>query len=70
MILTDKEILKHMDQKTIVVEPFRPECMGTNSYDVHLGATLALYTDDVLDSKKHNAIAYFTIPEGFCAPTQ
>src|SRR5690606_18964311 len=35
----------------------------TNSYDVHLGKTLGLYTDDVLDSKKHNKIEYIEIPE-------
>lgn len=66
MILTDQEILKCIEDKTIVVEPYRPKCLGTNSYDVHLGATLGLYTDEVLDSKKHNKITYVQIPpEGY-----
>lgn len=63
MILTDNEILKHIETKSIVVEPFRPKSLGTNSYDVHLGKTLGLYTDEVLDSKKHNKIEYVQIPE-------
>lgn len=66
MILTDKEILNCIDRGDIVITPFRARCLGTNSYDVHLGATLGLYKDAVLDSKKHNRIDYFQIPpEGY-----
>jgi dCTP deaminase len=63
MILTDQQILGCMEEGTIKVEPFRRECLGTNSYDVHLGKTLALYEDKVLDAKKHNKIKTFEIPE-------
>lgn len=66
MILTDKEILKLIDEKAIVIEPFNPKALGTNSYDVHLGKALAVYTDDVLDAKKHNKVEHFEIPpEGY-----
>lgn len=66
MILSDKRILEEIKKGTILIEPFRPDCMGTNSYDVHLGKHLAVYTDRVLDAKKHNKIEYFEIPvEGF-----
>lgn len=66
MILTDKQILHSMEIGEIKVEPFRQECLGSNSYDVHLGKTLALYTDRVLDARKHNQIKTFEIPkEGF-----
>jgi dCTP deaminase len=66
MILTDQEILSEMQKGTIKIEPFHPECMGSNSYDVHLGKTLAVYEDEVLDAKKHNRIKKFEIPaEGF-----
>ncbi len=66
MILSDVEILKEMEKGAIKIEPFHPECMGTNSYDVHLGKTLALYVDEELDAKKHNQIRKFEIPaEGF-----
>lgn len=66
MILTDKKILEAIAQRMIVIEPFRPECLGTNSYDVHLGKYLAVYRDRVLDAKKHNPIDLFEIgPDGF-----
>jgi len=63
MILTDKKILEAIESKQIVIEPFRRDCLGTNSYDVHLGSTLAIYVDEELDAKKHNQIKYFEIPE-------
>ena len=66
MILTDKSILAEIEKQTIKIEPFRPNCLGSNSYDVHLGKWLATYDDAELDAKKHNTISYFEIPdEGF-----
>jgi len=63
MILSDKKILEAIGRGEIVIEPFRPECLGTNSYDVHLGKYLAIYRDRVLDAKKHNQVDMFEIPE-------
>ena len=63
MIFSDKKILKSIDSKDIVIEPFRRECLGTNSYDVHLGKYLAMYKSRVLDAKKHNDIEEIIIPE-------
>jgi dCTP deaminase len=63
MILTDKKILTEIDKGTIVITPFRADCLGTNSYDVHLGKYLATYKDRVLDAKKHNEIDVFEIPD-------
>ncbi len=66
MILSDKEILKSIEEGNILIEPFRPDCLGTNSYDVHLGKWLAVYENYELDAKKHNTIRHFEIdPEGF-----
>lgn len=66
MILTDKEILSSIEKGLIKVEPFDLSCLGTNSYDVHLGKTLALYESDILDAKAHNKINTFEIPpEGY-----
>jgi dCTP deaminase len=66
MILTDQQILQSIELGQILVEPFRRDCLGSNSYDVHLGKTLAVYEDSVLDSKKHNRIKTFEIPpEGY-----
>ena len=63
MILTDKGILNEMQKGTIVIEPYTRECLGTNSYDVHLSKYLAVYEDAVLDAKKHNLIKEILIPE-------
>lgn len=63
MILSDKKILEGIDNGEIVIEPFRRECLGTNSYDVHLGKHFAVYKDHILDAKKHNEIVHFEIPE-------
>ncbi|MCB9261149.1 MAG: dCTP deaminase [Flavobacteriales bacterium] len=63
MILSDKRILEEIEKGTILIEPYRPECLGTNSYDVHLGKWLATYKNRELDAKKHNEIEHFEIPE-------
>ncbi len=63
MILSDKKILASIDKGEIVIEPFDRSCLGTNSYDVHLGKYLAVYTDEILDAKKHNTIREIIIPE-------
>ncbi len=63
MILTDKEILQEIEAGSILISPFRNDCLGSNSYDVHLGAALATYTKSVLDAREHNEIEHFTIPE-------
>ncbi|QES89914.1 dCTP deaminase [Rhizosphaericola mali] len=62
MILSDKSILEEIEKGTIKVVPFNQDALGSNSYDVHLGKTLAKYKDAVLDAKKHNTIEYFEIP--------
>lgn len=72
MILTDGAILEEMKQGNIVIEPFDRKCLGSNSYDVHLGKTLAVYLtrrgsfglDPVpLDAKSENQVEYFDIPD-------
>ena len=63
MILSDKKIAEYLDTGDIVIEPFRKECLGTNSYDVHLGKYLKLYKTRVLDAKKFNEAEEVIIPE-------
>lgn len=66
MILSDKRILEEIENGNILIEPFKKECLGTNSYDVHLGRYLACYKDRVLDAREHNKIEVFEIPvEGY-----
>jgi len=71
MILSDTRILEEMEKGTIKVAPYQRACLGSNSYDVHLGKWLAKYKDEILDAKKHNLIEYFEIPdEGFILQPQ
>ena len=66
MILSDKQILLEIEKGSILIEPFDVSCLGTNSYDVHLGKYLGVYKNRVLDAKKHNEIEVFEMPaEGF-----
>ena len=66
MIFSDKKILTSIAEGQIVIEPYRRECLGTNSYDVHLSKYLAVYKDAVLDARKHNQIEEILIgEEGF-----
>ena len=63
MILSDINILAGIEKGEIVIEPFRRDCLGTNSYDVHLGKHMAIYKDQILDARKHNEIEHLEIPE-------
>lgn len=66
MILSDTKIMEGITTGKIVIEPFDPDCLGTNSYDVHLGKHLAYYKDHILDARKHNEIELLQIPpEGY-----
>jgi dCTP deaminase len=51
MILTDSRILEEMAKGTIKIEPYTRADLGSNSYDVHLGKTLATYVNAELDAK-------------------
>lgn len=62
MILSDREILKAIELGEIVIQPYTPACLGSNSYDVHLGKHLAVYEAEILDARKHNTIRHFEIP--------
>ncbi len=66
MILSDARIRRAMRDGDIVIRPFRPSCLGTNSYDVHLGPYLAVYRGSALDARRPNTVREFRIPpEGF-----
>jgi dCTP deaminase len=62
MILSDKKIRDALKSGQIVIRPFRPDCLGTNSYDVHLGPYLAVYEDAALDARRENRVHEFRIP--------
>lgn len=62
LILTRKRILDEISRKNILIEPFREECLGLNSYDLHLGKYILTYTERVLDSRIHNPVEEMIIP--------
>jgi len=62
MILSDVKIREALRDGRIVIRPFRSECLGTNSYDVHLGPYLAVYEGAALDAREENPVREFRIP--------
>jgi len=76
MILSDTGILDAMYRGEIVIDPFVRHALGGNSYDVHLGETLLVYTPSrdrwfgpggvvmpVLDAKRENPTEEISIPD-------
>ena len=63
MILSDTRIREEVARGRIVIRPYRPGNLGSNSYDVHLAPYLATYTDGALDARRDNAITEFRIPK-------
>jgi dCTP deaminase len=64
MILSDVKIREEMRRGRLVIRPYRPECLGTNSYDVHLGRYLSVYSNGALDARLPNPVEEFRIPKG------
>ncbi len=62
MILSGKEIARRIG-KDIIIEPFNPEQLNPNSYNLRLHDELLVYSDPVLDMKKPNAYERIRIPE-------
>jgi len=62
MILSGKEIHKHMG-KEIVITPFDPKRLNPNSYNLTLANELLVYDNDVLDMKRENRADKMIIPE-------
>ena len=67
MKLSKRGILKAIDNKSIVIEPFDYDNLNPNSYNVTLHNELMVYTDHVLDMKKENPTKTIIIPEEGCA---
>lgn len=62
MILSGKEILKHIG-KEIIIEPFDQSKINPNSYNLSLHNELLVYQNNQLDMKKANATEQIMIPE-------
>lgn len=62
MILSGKEIVKHIG-KEIIIEPFDEKRVNPNSYNLSLAPELLVYKNDVLDMKKPNDTERLVIPQ-------
>lgn len=62
MILSGQEIQQRLGDD-ILIEPFRPEQLNPNSYNLCLHNELMVYTDPVLDMKKPPQTEALVIPE-------
>jgi dCTP deaminase len=63
MILTGNEILKNVDNKKIVIDPFNLSHLNPNSYNFTLGNRLMIYNNYILDAKKNNDVREIIIPD-------
>lgn len=62
-MLTGNEIRIQIASGGLDVKPYDEACIGPNSYDVHLGDQLVVYTEAVMDAKQENRTRTITIPE-------
>ena len=62
MILSGKEILKHMG-KEIIITPFDEKRINPNSFNLSLADELLVYEKEALDMKKPNPTKRIVIPD-------
>lgn len=62
MILSDQQIEQAIADGEIVIKPYNPKCLGSNSYDVHLGDTIGRYAN-YLDAKRKPELLLNEIPD-------
>lgn len=63
MILSGKEILRNVESKNIIIEPFDKKKINPNSYNLSLFNELLVYENNVLDMKIPNPVKKLVIPE-------
>ena len=63
MILTDTEINKAIESGKIIITPFNPSNLGSNSYDITISNKLKIYDEYILDVKKQPRTIDIEIPE-------
>jgi dCTP deaminase len=65
MILSRIEIQSQIEDGRIVIEPYYPAQLGTNSYDLHLGRNMYSVQGECFDAREDLTDLYkpFTIPE-------
>lgn len=61
MILTGNEINEELAKNRLIIDPFNPNHITTNSYDLSLGSKFIRYTGKIIDSAKFNAYKEFEV---------
>lgn len=62
-MLSGEEIIRCVEEGSIVIAPFNKNNVNPNSYNLTLGSELLVYTEDVLDCKIENPTRKIEIPE-------
>jgi dCTP deaminase len=63
MILTGKQIAAEVLNKRIIIDPFEPDRLNPNSYNVLLGRELKYYVEPELDMRGAHTTRQITIPD-------
>lgn len=63
MILSGKEIKKQVDAGNIGIDPFNPDQLNPNSYNLRLADKIVYYDEHILDMKREEPFAEMLIPE-------
>lgn len=63
MILTGPEIRNAHADGRVRIDPYLPELVNPNSYNVRLGRDLVLYDEPILDPRRPNRTRTLTIPD-------
>ena len=63
MILTGHEIRKRIESKQIVIDPFDPELLNPNSYNLRLHGEMMIYKDACLDMRVPPQTDRIAIPD-------
>jgi dCTP deaminase len=63
MILTGPQIEKEVSRGSIIIDPFTPQQVNPNSYNLRLCDTITIYDEPVLDPARENKTRRLVIPD-------
>jgi dCTP deaminase len=63
MILTGSEIHCQLQAGALHIDPFDAQYLNPNSYNFHLGSTVVVYQERILDTGKENLTSSFEMTE-------